>query len=167
MDTLVLVHCLEFGTDPHALLREAVRVLAPEGHLLILAFNPMSLWGIGRMVAPLAGLGRPWAGHYYTALRLRDWCRLLGLEHREQRRLFFRPPIPHPGLQQRLAGLERVGSALWPMLGGVNLCVSRKRVPRAIPMGALLRRQKPVQAARPVAGRSCRCAANDSDMERQ
>jgi len=37
-------HTLEFTNDPHQVLREVDRVLIPEGHVVILAFNPWSLW---------------------------------------------------------------------------------------------------------------------------
>jgi len=42
IDVVLLHHALEFAENPHALLREAHRVLAPQGHILILGFNPLS-----------------------------------------------------------------------------------------------------------------------------
>ncbi|WP_290648398.1 methyltransferase domain-containing protein [Aquisalimonas sp.] len=159
VDTLVMVHQLEFEHEPHALLREAERVLAPEGHMLLLAFNPMSLWGLGRVVGPLWGGAPPWCGHYYTGLRLRDWCRVLGLEHRQHERVFFRPPLQRPGIQQRLQALERMGRRFWPALGGVNAQLYRKRVCRAIPMGAVLQRKRTLAADAPAAAHARRRTA--------
>ncbi len=52
LDLLVLPHSLELSTDPHATLREAQRVLVPEGKLLIFSFNPISLWGVKRWRQP-------------------------------------------------------------------------------------------------------------------
>ncbi|MEO6294147.1 MAG: methyltransferase domain-containing protein, partial [Burkholderiaceae bacterium] len=46
LDLLVLPHSLELSPDPHATLREAQRVLVPEGKLVVCGFNPMSLWGL-------------------------------------------------------------------------------------------------------------------------
>lgn len=43
VDVLILPHILEFEPDRHQLLREAERVLKPEGRLHILGFNPLSL----------------------------------------------------------------------------------------------------------------------------
>jgi len=43
VDVLILPHVLEFEPDRHQLLREAERVLKPEGRLHILGFNPLSL----------------------------------------------------------------------------------------------------------------------------
>src|SRR6266566_5631533 len=46
VDVALLPHTLDFCDDPHAVLREVTRVLAPEGHVVILGFNPVSLWGL-------------------------------------------------------------------------------------------------------------------------
>ena len=53
VDLIVMPHTLEFTSDPHRLLREAERVLMPEGQLVITGFNSLSLRGMrqsfGRM----------------------------------------------------------------------------------------------------------------------
>src|SRR5690606_37876295 len=43
VELLVLPHVLEYAHDAHAVLREAERVLLPEGRLVIVGFNPRSL----------------------------------------------------------------------------------------------------------------------------
>src|SRR3546814_13021027 len=50
IDLLVLPHVLETSTGSHQILREAERVLMPEGRVVISGFNHWSLWGakIGR-----------------------------------------------------------------------------------------------------------------------
>jgi SAM-dependent methyltransferase len=48
LDLVALPHLLEFSAHPHQVLREAERVLRPEGRLLIAGFNPLSLWGLRR-----------------------------------------------------------------------------------------------------------------------
>ena len=50
-DVVILPHTLDFCDDPHQVLREVSRVLRPEGHVVILGFNPMSMWGLRRLVA--------------------------------------------------------------------------------------------------------------------
>lgn len=42
IDVLILPHILEFESDPHQILREADRVLKPEGRIVILGINPWS-----------------------------------------------------------------------------------------------------------------------------
>ena len=55
VDLLVMPHTLEFTSDPHRLLREAERVLMPEGRLIILGFNSLSLWGARQSLGKVAG----------------------------------------------------------------------------------------------------------------
>ena len=42
MDLVVMPHVLEFSKDPHQILREAERVLMPEGQIIIAGFNPLT-----------------------------------------------------------------------------------------------------------------------------
>lgn len=137
VNAVVLVHALEFAHSPHSILREAVRVLAPEGKLLIIGFNPASLWGVSRVVRGLWHSRGPWGGHYYSIRRLRDWCSLLDLESLEARTLFFRPPIQRPGMQQRLEKVEHLAGRWLPWFGGVSMLVARKRVTKIIPLGKM------------------------------
>jgi hypothetical protein len=46
VDVLLLPHTLEFASDPHEVLREAVRVLAGEGELVVLGFEPLGGWSL-------------------------------------------------------------------------------------------------------------------------
>lgn len=78
-DLVVLMHALSQSRDPHAILREVNRVLIPDGKLVIIDFNPVSLWGLRHLFQSWLD-DAPWAGHYYTAHRLNDWARLLGFE---------------------------------------------------------------------------------------
>ena len=82
VDVVILPHTLEFSPQPHQVLREADRVLVPEGHLVILGFNPWSLWGIRHFVT-----GRwaraPWNGQFRSVMRVKDWLSLLGFETTE------------------------------------------------------------------------------------
>src|SRR5512140_2924758 len=39
----------DFSEHPHQILREVQRVLMPEGHAVIVCFNPRSLWGLRRV----------------------------------------------------------------------------------------------------------------------
>jgi ubiquinone/menaquinone biosynthesis C-methylase UbiE len=55
VDLIVMPHTLEFTRDPHRLLREAERVLMPEGQLIILGFNSLSLWGARQSVGKVTG----------------------------------------------------------------------------------------------------------------
>jgi len=133
LDVLVLPHALEFAANPHEVLREADRTLIPEGHVVLLGFNPWSLWMLWRLAVGWRGKV-PWCGRFLTPARVKDWLTLLGFDIVLTRTYFFRPPIQHAGLMRRLSFLERLGQRLWPILGGGYMVLARKRVATLTPI---------------------------------
>lgn len=125
IDVIILPHVLEFAPNPHRVLRETERTLIGEGHLVVLAFNPWSWWGLWRLVL---GWRRraPWNGHFYAVARIHDWLSLLDFDLVSVDRFAFCPPLRRA--INRFGWLEHLGAALWPALGGAMLIVARKRV---------------------------------------
>jgi SAM-dependent methyltransferase len=76
VDVVILHHVLEFSQHPHQLLREASRILAPHGTLIIVGFNPVSLWGVWQAVNGLFS-GSLWQNRLINPTRLYDWLTLL------------------------------------------------------------------------------------------
>src|SRR5512142_1326235 len=62
LDLIVMPHALEFTDDPHLMLREAWRVIRPEGQIVIAGFNPFSLFGTKRYFG--RGETPPWNGNF-------------------------------------------------------------------------------------------------------
>lgn len=127
VDLIVLPHVLEFSATPHQILREAERVLRPEGHIVISGFNPLSLWGAKRMIAHRRG-EYPWSGDFIGLLRLRDWLKLLGFELNGGRFGCYAPPFSSTKWLQRAAFMESAGDRWWPIAGGVYVVRAVKRV---------------------------------------
>ncbi|MEX2327058.1 MAG: methyltransferase domain-containing protein, partial [Pseudomonadales bacterium] len=71
MDVVLLHHLLDFYDSPHDMLREIARVSIPMGHLVIVGFNPVSLWGLFKPFGKLQG-NAPWIGHFVRPGRLMD-----------------------------------------------------------------------------------------------
>jgi SAM-dependent methyltransferase len=90
VDAVLLPHTLELTADPHAVLREADRVLVAEGQLIVLGFRPTSLWGL-RAAASRAGFP-PGLRRTLSAWRVRDWLGLLSYEIVSVRPYLFRLP---------------------------------------------------------------------------
>ncbi|MGE0371972.1 MAG: methyltransferase domain-containing protein [Gammaproteobacteria bacterium] len=132
VDVVVLPHTLEFDASAHEVLREAERVLVAEGHVVILGFNPWSLWGIWRLLRRRRQ--PPWHGAFRSIYRIKDWLSLLGFDIVQARSYFFRPPLQHEVMMRRLEWLERLGHRWWPFLGGAYLIVARKRVTTLTPI---------------------------------
>jgi SAM-dependent methyltransferase len=134
IDLIALPHTLEVSADPHAALREAERVLVPEGRLVICGLNPASLWGLrqkrGHALRRI-GLGRlflPQAGDFIGYWRLRDWLRLLSFEVESSRFGCYRPALRGEDWLRRFSWMDRVGQRWWPIFGAAYAVVAVKRV---------------------------------------
>jgi SAM-dependent methyltransferase len=128
IDVVLLHHALEFAHDPHSLLREAHRVVSAQGHILIMGFNPVSLFGINLGLRSYFATG-PW--QQVTAIgtgRLRDWLRLLGARVHSANDWCAAPPVGGERLRSYLAAVDGFFSrSQWPV-GGVYLVHAQKQV---------------------------------------
>ncbi len=127
LDLLVLPHVLEFSPHPHQVLREAERVLRPEGRLLIAGFNPLSLWGLRRVAGSKDAMG-PWDGRFIHLARLKDWLALLGFELAGGRMACYAPPVNRLRCLASFGFLEAAGDRWWALGGGIYLLHAVKRV---------------------------------------
>ncbi len=135
IDAVLLPHTLDFSSDPHQVLREAERILIPEGRVIILGFNPWSLWGAWRIVRRFGSRdGVPWCGRFLSLGRVQDWLTLLGFELEVTEHLMFSPPLKSHGVMSRLGFLESTGQRWWPMFGGVYVIQAVKRVSTLTPI---------------------------------
>jgi SAM-dependent methyltransferase len=147
VDLIVMPHTLEFTSDPHRLLREAERVLMPEGQLIILGFNSLSLWGARQSVGKMTG--RPFvpaAVDLIAFTRLKDWIKLLGFDLERGRFGCYRPPLGSDQWLSRYAFMEAAGDRWWPIFGATYMIKAIKRVPGMRLVGPL-KVKKPVLAA--------------------
>ncbi len=127
VDVLVLHHQLEFSQNPHEVLREAERVLIPEGHVILLLFNPFSYWTFFRWLF-MWKERVPWRGHFFSKTRVKDWLALLGFDIIQCESYFYRPPIQHNGFMAKVKFLDKIGKRFWPGLGGGYIIIAKKRV---------------------------------------
>lgn len=146
LDLVVLPHALELARDPHETLREVERVLVPEGKVIIVGFNPASLWGLwhrfGRLGVKSARVFPQ--GEFIAYWRLRDWLRLLGLEVETGCFGCYRPALQSERMLERFAWMDDAGDRWWPVLGAVYFIVAVKRV-RGMHLVGKIRRAKPIR----------------------
>jgi len=114
-------------------LREAERVLVAEGHILILGFNPRSLWGLTRAIS-INSQHVPWNGKFRSVTRIKDWLRLLGFEIVITKYMFHRPPIQHQGILKKFMVFDTMMKKLLPFWGGVYMVIGRKKVSTITPI---------------------------------
>jgi len=126
IDLILLPHALEFTDDPHRLLREAYRVIRPEGQIVIAGFNPFSLFGARRYFG--RGTTPPWNGNFIALYRLKDWLSLLGFDVVGGRLDGYVPPFAKEQWLHRFAWFEKAGDRWWPIGGGVYYLRATKKV---------------------------------------
>jgi SAM-dependent methyltransferase len=156
LDLIVLPHTLDISPEPHQVLREIHRVLISEGHLVIIGFNPFSMMGLNKLML-MRSHRAPWAGHFYTARRLKDWLSLLGFKVMEINHVGLQPPIQNVRFQQRMQFLSKAERFGLGHLGGLQIFVAKKRELNLTPMPQPWRprrRMVPVNVTEPSARNS-------------
>ena len=120
-DRLLIVHSLETTEHLRAMLREAWRVLAPEGRVLLVVPNRRGLWA--RFESTPFGHGLPYS-RGQLARRLRDamfmpvdWSHAL-----------YMPPFNWGVLLRSAVAWERLGAVLWPAFSGVIIVEATKQI---------------------------------------
>jgi SAM-dependent methyltransferase len=141
IDAALLPHTLEFAADPYAILREVDRVLAGEGQLLILGFQPWSLWGL-RSRASRSGFP-PGMRRVLSTNLVREWLVLLGYEVVMASRYLYLGPWSRVSPADGTARLLRPGLT-YPLPGGAYLLKARKRVYTLTPVRPRLRERPAV-----------------------
>ena len=79
IDMIIVPHLLEFDAYRFQTMREIERVLKPEGILLVLNFNPWSVW-VRYLYLWDIQWADSWRGHFISRSRLLDWLKLLNFE---------------------------------------------------------------------------------------
>jgi SAM-dependent methyltransferase len=127
IDLVVLPHVLEFTTEAHGILREIDRVMMPEGRVIIVGFNPWSLWGLRSATGPARG-EHPWNGRFVSLPRVKDWLGLLGFDVSAGRLIAYAPPFENAAWRRRFAFMEPAGDRWWAVGGAVYMLQAVKRV---------------------------------------
>jgi hypothetical protein len=99
----------------------------PEGRLIILGFNPWSLWGL-RSSLGYSRDEHPWNGRFLSLLRVKDWLALLGFDVSAGRLIAYAPPFDNEKLRRRFAFMEPAGDRWWAVGGAVYMLQAIKRV---------------------------------------
>ena len=139
VDLIIAPHILEQMAEPYELLKEIHRVLVPEGRLIISGFNPMSLWGIKRLLS--FDIDYTWNTKFIPLSKIKEWLPIIGLEMVEGKMGCYVPPIQQSSWLKKLHTMEKLGDRWWPMLGGFYFLVIQKRVHGMTPIRPLWKKK--------------------------
>ncbi len=141
VDVVVLHHALDFTEQRHRLLREATRVLRPGGHMLIVGFNPASVWGITRFLRNRNRV--PWSGKFISRARLNDWLQLLNLQLESTALGLYFPPSNITSVLTYASRIERFGARMQLPFGGVYILQCVKQI---APITPIMPRWRPLRS---------------------
>ena len=141
VDVVVLHHALDFTEQTHRLLREGTRVLRPGGHMIVVGFNPASLWGLAKLLRSRDNV--PWSGKFISRSRLGDWLQLLNLQLKSSEVALYSPPVELPRVLTHASRIERVGSKMQLPFGGVYVLQCVKQI---VPITPIVPRWRPLRS---------------------
>ena len=144
IDRILMVHALEHCEDPRETLKEAWRVLAPEGRLVIVVPNRRGLWA--RFEHTPFGNGRPYSRGQLGRL-LREANFTLG----PQTEALLFPPVKIRALMRPAYWLERMGRKVFMPFAGVIIIEAQKRLYQGIPVSKKISRRVFVPVLAPQA----------------
>jgi len=120
-DRVFLLHALEEADSPRQMLREAWRVLAPEGRIVVAVTNRRSMWSLADN-KPF-GHGRPW-----TKQQLVRFLSDSLFQVTASTTAVHMPPLDWRLITGASKSWERAGELVLPGLGGVVLVEAVKRL---------------------------------------
>lgn len=161
-DLVIALHVLESSHEPHEIMRELDRIIRPEGRVLIVGVNPVSLWHwqkswqqswLGREKMTQTGY---LAGQHRAAWRVVDWLRLLGYDVQGVEHLGGMCPTARPRFYDKMGAMRAVSSKwLWFMQGFYVIdAVRRVSTPTAIRPAFRLPRMIANKSRAPVANQT-------------
>lgn len=121
VDRLLAVHSLEHAGSVRDLLREAWRVLSPEGRLLLVVPNRAGVWA--QIDTTPFGHGQP-----YSRGQLARLLREALLSPSEWYHTLYMPPFSWQILLRSAIAWERIGTVLWPVFSGVIIVEATKQI---------------------------------------
>lgn len=149
IDVVVVHHALDFTRDSHTLLREATRVLRPGGQLLIIGFNPLSFWGLKKVMKVKSEV--PWSGRFISHRRVSDWLKLLELHvEKVDYGLHFLPSRWRTALASNSDAEDLIDRFRGPF-GGAYLIIGTKQVLPITPVFPKWRPLRPRATVMPAA----------------
>ena len=151
VDVAILHHSLDFDEAPHRALREVARTVIPGGKILVVGFNPWSLWGLWRLLRKQSGV-MPWNGNFISPFRISDWLNVLDFQVEGCESLIHGLPTGDSKLNRFFAWLSYLGQHIWRQRGAVYVLVATKQVSTLTPIKPRFKTVRETLVNIPIAG---------------
>ncbi len=129
VNLVFLPHLLEYVDNPRQLLTEACRIVKPEGHIVILGFNPHSGWGLKKILSRKKGA--PWKNYFIQHATLKKWLKLLDFELAAQDFLMYGMPMDR---YRSNRFIEWIGHTFIRPLGGIYVLIAQAKTSPLTPI---------------------------------
>ena len=153
VDRLLLVHAVENSENLRAMMREAWRVLADGGRLLVVVPNRRGIWARFEQRSPFGH------GHPYSQSQLRRLLRDCMFTPMTTAHALFVPPTHWRILLHSAPAFEKAGNRLFQAISGVLMVEASKQIYAATPVAARASRRRTLVAL-PGRGASMRNKRN-------
>jgi len=131
VDLVIASHTLESSQDPHQVLREIDRVLVPEGHCILIGFNPSPISQLrtqfGQLIRSKLKQDKN-SCKMQSVTRVKDWFSLLGFEVMDVHYMGMRPAIKNQKLFDSLSWLENLNEYAGSVLGNMYVIHAKKQM---------------------------------------
>ena len=152
IDRVLVVHGLESGEHPNALLEEVWRVLTPGGRAIFVVPSRRGVWARGDGTP--FGFGRP-----YSKGQLRELMRETLFSPVYWGEALYAPPLRRGIFMNWATAFERIGAAVGSPFAGVYIVEATKQLYRPVGVRRVVRREAP--ALHPALAPSARRAICD------
>lgn len=140
IDRLLLVHAVEHSETLRPMLREAWRVLADGGRLIIVVPNRRGIWARFEHQSPFGH------GHPYSHSQLRQLLRDNMFTPTARTQALFVPPSQKRLVLHSAAAFEKVGNRWFQVIAGVLIVEAAKQIYGVMPAKAAAARRRPLIA---------------------
>lgn len=130
VDRLLLVHAVENSENLRAMMREAWRVLADSGRLIVVVPNRRGIWARFEQRSPFGH------GHPYSQGQIKRLLRDCLFAPTAQERALFVPPSRKRIVLQSAQAFERAGNRWFQAISGVLIIEASKQLYAATPVRA-------------------------------
>ncbi|HLD17361.1 MAG TPA: methyltransferase domain-containing protein [Coxiellaceae bacterium] len=124
-DVVVAPHVLDFSDSPQALLSEWYLITRPYGYLMIMGFNPWSVWGL---LAGWCESLQAWQKPFYSMSCVKRWLVETGFSILSVKTFALRPPFNNALLFEQWRWMEYLKRWGLQKAGGIYFIVAQKQL---------------------------------------